>query len=141
MKLSIFVHFLTYKNSNFMLVSLIKHGLLRHPFRDLQPVVTVSCSVALLCLVPQRSGKTDTWSFLFRCIILLSLEFTQYHARHSAGGACSVNQRSPTEAHRFVHFCVHSVSIDLIIAWETYPGIQTRGTNVGPQNCCSFPRQ
>lgn len=50
MKLSIFVHFLTYKDSNFMLVSLIKHGLLSHPFRDLQPVVTVNCSVALLCL-------------------------------------------------------------------------------------------
>lgn len=56
-----------------MLVSLIKHGLLSHPFRDLQPVVTVNCSAALLCRVLQRSGKTDTWSFLFCCIILLSL--------------------------------------------------------------------
>lgn len=48
MKLSIFVRFLTYKNSNFMLVGLLKHGLLSHPFRDLQPVVTVNCSVAPL---------------------------------------------------------------------------------------------
>lgn len=71
-----------------MLVSLLKHGLLSHPFRDLEPVVTVNCSVALLCLVLRRSGKTDTWSFLSHCNILLSfhLEFTQYHALHSAGG-------------------------------------------------------